>query len=252
MNKTLRAFKAPAIVMSTVMSAALLVGFVSPASSQATPALLNEVTDSEQVVLVTASSWRSTAGTVQVFEKKNKSWLATRNTVKANLGYGGLVPGDKRKQGTGTTPTGTYAFTSAFGIKSDPGTKLSYTKVDSNDAWTYNPRFPSTYNIFQTANKNWSSYGNYVEILSTYRKQYNYVAVLDFNLPAGKITKGANGVNRTDQSANTSRGGGIFLHVSNGTKTAGCIAIPEKAMKGILEWLDPKKNPVIVIRVKAD
>jgi L,D-peptidoglycan transpeptidase YkuD (ErfK/YbiS/YcfS/YnhG family) len=247
MNKTWRALRVPAIVMSAV----ILIGLVSPVSSQATPALLNEITDSEQVVLVTANSWRSTVGTVQVFEKKQKSWLATQESVRAILGYGGLVAGNNRKQGTGTTPTGTYAFTSAFGIKSDPGTKLNYIKVDKNDAWTYNPRVPSTYNIFQTANKNWSSYGNYVEILSTYRKQYNYVAVLDFNLPAGKITQGANGINRTDQSANTIRGGGIFLHVSNGTKTAGCIAIPEKAMKAILEWLDPKKNPVIVIQVKS-
>lgn len=247
MNKTWRALKVPAFVMSTV----IVVGLVYPTSGQAAPALLNEITDSEQVVLVTANSWRATVGTVQVFEKKKKSWSATQNSVKANLGYGGLVPGDKREQGTGTTPTGTYAFTSAFGIKPNPGTKFSYIKVDNNDAWTYNPKFPSTYNIFQTANKDWSSYGNYVEILSTYRKQYNYVAVLDFNLPAGEITKGANGINRTDQSANTSRGGGIFLHVSNGTKTAGCIAIPEGAMKEILEWLDPEKNPVIVIQVKS-
>ncbi len=73
---------------------------------------------------------------------------------------------------------------------------------------------------------------------------------MDFNLPKGKITQGVNGVNRTDAPANTSRGGGIFLHVSNGTKTAGCIAVPEKYMKKILNWLDPKKNPVIVIQVK--
>lgn len=251
MNKMWQSLRMPAFVVFTVMSAMILVGFVSPANSQATPALLNKITDSEQVVLVTANSWRSIIGNVQVFEKKNKSWLATQKPVRANLGYGGLVPGDKRKQGTGTTPTGTYAFTSAFGIKSDPGTKLSYIKVDNNDAWTYNPKFPNTYNVFQTANKNWSSYGNYVEILSSYKKQYNYVAILDFNLPNGKITEGANGVNRTDQSANTSQGGGIFLHVSNGTKTAGCIAIPERAMKEILEWLDPKKNPVIVIQVKT-
>lgn len=252
MNKTWRALKVPAIVMSTLMSTVILIGLIAPTSSQATPALLNEITDSDQVVLVTADSWRATMGTVQVFEKKNKSWLAAQKSVKAYLGYGGLVPGDKRKQGTGTTPTGTYAFISAFGIKPDPGTKLSYTKVDNNDAWTYNPKFPSTYNVFQTANKKWSGYGDFVEILSTYGKPYNYSAVLDFNLPTGKITTGANGINRTDQSANTVRGGGIFLHVSNGTKTAGCIAIPEQAMKEILEWVDPKKNPVIVIQVEKN
>lgn len=250
MNKTWRAPKVPALVMSTVMSAILVIGLVYPTSSQAAPALLNQITDSEQVVLVTANSWRSTVGTLQVFERNDNSWIATQKSVRAILGYGGLVPGNNRQQGTGTTPTGTYAFTSAFGIKSDPGTKLDYIKVDKNDAWTYNPRVPSTYNIFQTANKSWSSYGNYVEVLSTYRKQYNYVAVLDFNLPTGEITQGANGIKRTNQSANTRQGGGIFLHVSNGTKTAGCVAIPEKAMKEILEWIDPKKNPVIVIQVE--
>ncbi len=230
--------------------ALVMLVFMAPTSSQAAPVLLNEITNSKQVILVTATSWDSITGTVQVFEKKNKMWTTTQGSVKANLGYGGLAPGTKRKQGTGTTPTGTYAIMWAFGIKSDPGTKLKYTKVDNNDAWTYNPRVPSTYNIFQTANETWSTYGDYVEKFSTYRTQYNYVAVLDFNLPKGKITQGVNGINRTDQSANTSRGGGIFLHVSNGTKTAGCISIPGKSMKAILNWLDPKKNPIMVIQVK--
>jgi L,D-peptidoglycan transpeptidase YkuD (ErfK/YbiS/YcfS/YnhG family) len=251
MNKAWRSLRVPTMVVSVVTSTIILVGLVSPVSTHATPAVLKEITDSKQVVLVSANSWQSTVGTVEVFERDKNSWLATQKPVQAILGYGGLVPGNNRKQGTGKTPTGTYAFTSAFGIKSDPGTKLDYVKVDKNDAWTYNPKFPSTYNIFQTANKDWSSYGNYVEILSTYRKQYNYVAVVDFNLPPGKITQGANGINRTDQSANTGQGGGIFLHVSNGTKTAGCVAIPEKAMRAILEWIDPEKNPVIVIQVES-
>ncbi|MCH9830949.1 MAG: L,D-transpeptidase family protein [Actinomycetia bacterium] len=241
MNKTRRVL---------VVLAVVALGLITPTSSQAAPNVLNGITDSKQVILVTAKSWNSTSGTVQVFEKKNKVWSLTQKAVKTNLGYGGLVPGSKRKQGTGKTPTGTYAITWAFGIKDDPGTKLKYTKVDKNDAWTYNPRFPSTYNVFQTVNKSWSGYGNYVERLASYKKQYNYVAVMDFNLPKGKITQGVNGVNRTDAPANTSRGGGIFLHVSNGTKTAGCIAVPEKYMKKILNWLDPKKNPVIVIQVK--
>ncbi len=150
MTTTWRAFLALAIVM---------LGLATPVGSQATPALLDGITDSKQVILVTANSWDSTTGSVQVFAKKNKTWTTTQGSVKANLGYGGLVPGSERAQESGTTPTGTYAITWAFGIKSDPGTKLKYIKVDNNDAWTYNPRVPSTYNIFQTVNKKWSSYG---------------------------------------------------------------------------------------------
>ena len=227
----------------------VLPGLIAPTSAHAAPVLLGGITDSKQVVLVTAKSWNATTGTVRTFEKRNKTWAETHSSTKANLGYGGLVSGNKRKQRTGKTPTGTYAIKWAFGIKPDPGASLKYTKVDSDDAWTYNPRVPSTYNIFQTSNKKWLSYGNYVERLTTYGKQYNYVAVVDFNLPKGKITQGANGINRTDESANTARGGGIFLHVSNGKNTAGCIAVPQKFMKNVLRWLDPKKNPVIVIRV---
>ena len=47
----------------------------------------------------------------------------------------------------------------------------------------------------------------------------------------------------------TSRGGGIFLHVDNGNKTAGCIAVKKKVMRNLMKWLDPKKDPVIVILV---
>jgi len=39
------------------------------------------------------------------------------------------------------------------------------------------------------------------------------------------------------------------LHVDNGKKTAGCIAVQQKEMREIMQWLDPKKDPVIVIRV---
>ena len=79
--------------------------------------------------------------------------------------------------------------------------------------------------------------------------QYDYVAILDYNLPQGPITTGAKGVRRSSTSPDTSRGGGIFLHVDNGNKTAGCIAVKKKVMRNLMKWLDPKKDPVIVIRV---
>ena len=59
------------------------------------------------------------------------------------------------------------------------------------------------------------------------RRQYNYVAVLDYNLPDGEIRTGPDGVRRTTEPADTKAGGGIFLHVSKGESTAGCVAIPE-------------------------
>lgn len=54
-----------------------------------------------------------------------------------------------------------------------------------------------------------------------------------------------------EQSAAYSRQGvvAMFLHASNNQPTEGCVAIEEGAMRDILRWLDPAKNPKIVIGV---
>ena len=207
------------------------------------------VGDARQVIVVEAPKWSSTEGTLTAFEKRGGDWQVVQPTMRTQLGYGGLVRGDKRRQGTGKTPTGVYEILTGFGRKPDPGTKLDYTQVDRNDAWPYNPRVPSTYNVFQTVDRSWKSYGGYVEHLWDMGYQYDYVAVLDYNLPEGPIRTGAKGVRRSAEPPDTSRGGGIFLHVDNGNKTAGCIAVKKKQMREIMRWLDPNKDPVIVIRV---
>jgi len=226
---------------------ALLPGGI--ASADALPVPKERVGDARQVIVVTAPKWRSTEGTLATYEKRGDTWRVVQQEMRTQLGYGGLVRGDKRHQGTGTTPTGVYEIVSGFGRKADPGTQLAYTKVDRNDAWPYNPRVPSTYNVFQDVDRSWKSYGGYVEHLWDMGYQYDYVAVLDYNLPEGPIRTGAKGVRRSTEPPDTSRGGGIFLHVDNGNKTAGCIAVKKKAMREIMQWLDPKKDPVIVIRV---
>lgn len=170
----------------------------------------------------------------------------------ARLGGNGLVPAAQRRQLSNMTPMGTFAITSAFGRKSDPGTELDYVHIDRNDAWTYDPARPRTYNVFQTADRSWDAYGRYVEHLWSMGQQYDYVAVLDFNLPTGPISTGDDGVRTTTRPADTRRGGGIFLHVTNGRATAGCIAISESAMARALRWIDPAAHPIIVIGLRAD
>lgn len=211
------------------------------------PSQLPGVGEAEQVIVVTAPTWRSTEGTLRAYERTPDGWRLVVRATPALLGSRGLVPADERRQGTGTTPAGTFGIVSAFGRKADPGTALDYIQVDRNDAWTYNPAFPATYNVFQDAPRSWAGFGRYVERLWGYGLQYNYVAVMDYNLPDGPIRAGADGIRRAAKPADTTAGGGIFLHVSNGTRTAGCIAIDEAAMRRVLQWLDPDRNPVIVV-----
>ena len=229
------------------LAVALLV--IAQPSAHAASIPDGRVGDARQVIIVEAPRWSATEGTLAAYERVDGKWQVVQPTVRAQLGYGGMVRGDRRRQGTGTTPTGVYDIVSGFGRKNDPGTRLDYIAVDRDDVWPYNPRVPSTYNVFQTAPRTWKSYGNYVEYLWDMGMQYNYVAVLDYNLPAGPIRTDKRGVRRSTTPPDTSRGGGIFLHVDNGNKTAGCIAIKESVMRDLMRWLDPKKDPVIVIRV---
>jgi L,D-peptidoglycan transpeptidase YkuD (ErfK/YbiS/YcfS/YnhG family) len=98
----------------------------------------------------------------------------------------------------------------------------------------------------------WRSFGGYVEHLWAHGTQYRYVAVLDFNLPGGPIRAGSDGIRRSSRPADTRLGGGIFLHVTDGRSTSGCIAIPQDTMRRVLTWLDPKRHPVIVIGPESD
>jgi L,D-peptidoglycan transpeptidase YkuD (ErfK/YbiS/YcfS/YnhG family) len=212
------------------------------------PSNLGNVGQSGQVIVVTADSWSTTHATLRAYERDgNGGWRQVLPATPARLGWSGLVASDDRRQGTGKTPAGTFGIVSAFGRKADPGTSLDYVQVDRNDAWTYNPANPATYNVFQTVDRSWASYGRYVERLWSYGRQYDYVAVMDYNLPDGPVRVGADGVRRATQPADTRAGGGIFLHVTNGKVTAGCIAIPEAAMRSVLQWLKPARNPVIVV-----
>ena len=47
------------------------------------------------------------------------------------------------------------------------------------------------------------------------------------------------------------RGSGIFLHVSHGNATLGCVALPLRQLVKTLRWFDPAKRPLIVIGTRA-
>jgi len=195
-----------------------------PASAVDAPSWQSSVT-ADQVVLVTAQSTSSTSGVLQTFARQGSKWALVQQPSPVFLGRGGLVPAQSRKQSSGTTPMGTFNLISAFGRSADPGAKLPFVHVDQNDAWTYNPKVPSTYNLFQNVNRTWKSYGKYVEHLWALGAQYDYVVVTDFNTPPGAAYVSPGGVRRTSSPADIRRGGGIFLHVSKGIPTAGCISM---------------------------
>jgi L,D-peptidoglycan transpeptidase YkuD (ErfK/YbiS/YcfS/YnhG family) len=186
-----------------------------------------------QVIVVSATTWRTTYGTVSLFQRTATGWhLSAR--WSARLGYGGLVLATKRQQDTGTTPAGAFRITQAFGRQSDPGTRVPYTKV-TMDHWWVEDRRSAFYNDMRRGSAGGfllrTTGYNSSERLATMGAQYDYAAVVDFNRPNPVIGRGA----------------GIFLHAFGRGATGGCVSIRRDRMAATLRWLNPAAYPRILI-----
>ncbi|RKT09841.1 L,D-peptidoglycan transpeptidase YkuD (ErfK/YbiS/YcfS/YnhG family) [Streptomyces sp. 1114.5] len=186
-----------------------------------------------QVITVRAEGTRAA---VTLWDRQDGVWRSVVSTADARIGYGGLHDGLTRVQGSGTTPTGTYTLTQAFGIAPDPGTKMPYHRLTAHDWWVQDPS-SAHYNHMRT-----DTQGGFhlteqgplgSEHLVDHPVQYDNVLVIDFNTTP--VVKG--------------RGAGIFLHDlgSRADATAGCVAVPAAFMTRTLRWINPTEHPVIAI-----
>lgn len=186
-----------------------------------------------QVLTVDASGSRAT---VVAWVRTGGRWRVAHGPWRGRAGENGTVRGSSRRQGSGTTPTGTYPMTEAFGIAADPGTALPYLHVGKDDWWVgdnrskyYNSHRRASQGGFDTSLPESDENGS--EQLITHTRAYRYGVVIDFNRrPAVRY-----------------RGSAIFLHVNGSGATAGCVSIPAEAMVTVLRWLRPSAHPRIAI-----
>lgn len=163
-------------------------------------------------------------------------WVARRTTTDGRIGFGGLVPGDRRVQGAGTTPLGTYRLLSVFGTHPprDAGA-LDYRRIRRGDYWVQDNASPH-YNRYRSRSQGgfrwWLPAGdvNASERLSDYQRPYEWSIVTGFNREQVRH-----------------RGSGIFLHVNGDGATAGCISAPRPFLRALVRRLDPAAAPVIAI-----
>ena len=79
---------------------------------------------------------RSWHARVTLWQRGGTGWKVVARAKDGRIGYGGLVVGSHRKQGTGTTPLGTYRLLSAFGTHAAATTwDLPYRKIRRGDYW---------------------------------------------------------------------------------------------------------------------
>lgn len=218
------------------------------AAGRPLPTYLSLDDDVHQLVTVTSDGWSATRARMSAWRKRDDGWHRVRGPVRVRLGHNGWVPAGERRQNTGTTPAGSFAMRYAFGNRADPGTAIHYRHLDSDDVWPYEPRDPATYNILQprqSSTSHWRS--DYRERLASYGYEYAYAVVLGFNLPRGVHWSQQRRQYVARRPADTSRGGGIFLHVQRSRYTAGCVAGPIDDIRWLVRWLDPTRSPRIVM-----
>ncbi len=179
---------------------------------------------STQAIVVRTPSWNATVGTLEAYERDDGAWKIFAGPITAHVGYNGFA--QNKHEGDGRTPAGVYGFSLAFGTQPDPGTHLSYRRATANDVWVDDPA-SSLYNTWQTAPSNgrWSS----AEQLDQ-PGPYAHAAVIAYNT-----------------ARTPGKGSAIFLHVSLGRPTSGCVSIDGSVLVEILRWLDPVRHPVIVM-----
>jgi L,D-peptidoglycan transpeptidase YkuD (ErfK/YbiS/YcfS/YnhG family) len=189
--------------------------------------------DASQLVTVVAARRRSTQGSLRLWRRSGGCWLGAGGPWRAWLGRGGVS--DEHREGDGATPAGLFGFErTMYGVASNPGVRYPYHRVVCGDWWVEDSS-SAFYNRFRHVRCGADPPFRSGEELSRSPSAYRYLAVIDYN---------------TDPVV-SDRGSGIFLHVSIGRPTAGCVSLPVARLVTTLRWLRPSRHPRIVIGTSA-
>jgi L,D-peptidoglycan transpeptidase YkuD (ErfK/YbiS/YcfS/YnhG family) len=184
--------------------------------------------------VVTVNRTRGVRARVSLWRLAADGWRRQLTTADGRTGAGGLVDGDRRQQGSGTTPVGTYGLTSTFGTHAaDPRARLPHHRIRKGDHWVQD-NASDFYNQLRNRRDGgfrwWlpTSDPDSSERLTDYPRQYEWSIVTDFNVEQVRH-----------------RGSGIFLHVNGRGATAGCVSAPRRFIRSLVRLLDPARVPVI-------
>lgn len=220
---------------AVLVSACLLLLGAAPGTGDPAPlpALMADTGGGSQLITAEASAPSATSGTLTWWERRGGRWVK-EGSAAARFGAKGLVEGAGRKQDTNTTPTGLYDLPFGFGLRAAPtGTLVEYRAVTAGSWWCQDTGSASYNRWVEPLPGDCRAADS--ERLSSYPEQYAYALVIGYNYR--KPVRG--------------RGAGIFLHVDGAGATAGCVSVPQDAMRRILQWVDPRKRPHIAVGTAA-
>jgi len=209
------------------------------------PGLLETLSQSSQMVVVTTKDWTASEGTLRRFEQTERAWQQVEPAFPVVVGRSGLGWGlgltnrhpasdPQKREGDGRSPAGIFHLTYAFGYAAAdkvPQIKLPYIQCTAS---------------VECIDDTNSSYYNII-------KDRNSVAKVDWK-SSEKMRMSDDeyklGVFIAHNASPAEPGGGscVFMHIwkEPGHPTSGCTAMSMGHLERIVGWLDPRSQPVIV------
>ena len=206
----------------------------TPPSTATAPLLVTRIAGiggAQQVVVVATNGASSSTATVTAYERGATGWTQVFGPWFSYIGRGGVAPAGAKREGDGRTPSGVFGFDFMFGVDANPGVRFAFRRITGpNIVWDDDP---ASANYNEWVDDTTASAGASPEPMDT-TPSYLYGAVIAYN-----------------DTRTPGLGSGIFLHVSHGSPTHGCVSLSEGELLDVLRWLDPARSPRIAIGTVA-
>jgi|UniRef100_UPI0040496EE2 L,D-peptidoglycan transpeptidase YkuD (ErfK/YbiS/YcfS/YnhG family) len=207
---------------------------------------LHTLFKSSQLIVVTSASWNKIEGQMNVYEYQSGVWKVVLRDIPIVTGRSGMAwgrglhstefnKGRLKKEGDGNSPAGIFYLSGLFGYE-NISAKMTSMKVDLQ-TFCVDDSKSAFYNQIvktDTVKKDWAS----AETMRMKSDVYKYGIFVDYNI----------------KPAIPNGGSCIFMHIWSGSTspTAGCTAMKEADILKLIDFLDQKKNPVLVQLPRAE
>lgn len=214
--------------------------------STATSAKMPSWGKGQQLVRVVTADWNANNGELQRFERSASGWRAVGSPVQVSIGRNGsawglgLHPqqaGVQKAEGDGRSPAGIFKIGSAFGYAPTLTSKLEYLALQSEHYCVDVAHSPLYNRIVDTRKVSAAAIEGSTEPMRR-----------DLHVQGDQLYRLGFVIEHNPEQI---VGGGscIFAHLWRGptATTAGCTAMDEAAMQTLLDWLDKKRRPRMLL-----
>ncbi|MEA2048138.1 MAG: hypothetical protein U9O64_06775 [Campylobacterota bacterium] len=216
------------------MKKSLLLALILTVSS------FSNMLDTKQLIVVTTQNWSTPNGVLQRYKRIDNRWKKVGEQINIKLGRNGIgwgvglhtIPKDAKiikKEGDGKAPAGIFSLKQAFGY-APFSVKYPY-KVYRETDHCVDDVHSKLYNKIVDSTKVQKEYKS-KEHMKFPKDYYKYGIVVNHN-------------HMDEEGAKKGAGSCIFIHIKK-VPTAGCTVMDERELKGIIAWLDPNDQPLLL------